>query len=325
MPLHIAVILCTWNRAASLRVTLDSLRGQQIDGSTAVSFIVMDNNSNDDTRAVVEAARSDWPVGQLHYRFEGRQGKQFALNSGIDFARSLGCELLLFSDDDILFPPRWCQQAAGFFQDPHVMLIGGKTLLDWPPAGPPAWFHRNMAAILAGVDLGDRRLDPPDSTYAPAGSNMAARVGLFDQVGGFSEAHFRHMDYEFGQRCMKRGVYVTYEPDWVVRAPVDPQLLTRRYFRRWSLKAGISPWQDMQPGIRHLGWVPLWLYRQIVQDCLVWLVAPLRGESPDSRFLRELRIWRGWGTVASRWISRLRPSAYPAWVKARSQKRKDVY
>jgi glycosyltransferase involved in cell wall biosynthesis len=325
MPPHIAVIICTWNRAASLAVTLGSLRHQQVNGDTAVEFIVMDNNSSDATRQTVEAAQAAWPVGRLHYRFEGRQGKQFALNNGIAFARSLGCNLLLFSDDDILFATNWSQHAAQFFVDPSVMLVGGKTLLDWPPAGPPDWFHRNMGAILAGVDLGDTRLDQPDATYAPAGSNMAARVELFDQVGGFSETHFRHMDYEFGQRCMRRGVHVVYEPDWVVRAPVDAQLLTKRYFRRWSLKAGISPWQDLQPGVRHLGWVPLWLYRQIVQDVLAWLIAPVRGENPADRFLRELRIWRGWGTVASRWMSKLRPAAYPAWVKARSQKRKDVY
>jgi hypothetical protein len=58
---------------------------------------------------------------------------------------------------------------------------------------------------------------------------------------------------------------------------------------------------------------------------LIWLVAPARGESPATRFLRELRIWRAWGTMASRWMSKLRPAAYPAWVQARSQKRQNVY
>ncbi|MEJ1937613.1 hypothetical protein WDZ92_46065, partial [Nostoc sp. NIES-2111] len=135
----------------------------------------------------------------------------------------------------------------------------------------------------------------------------------------------QHMDSGFGQRCRRRGVGVACEPDWVVRAPVDAQLLNKRSFRRWSLKAGISPWQDMQPGVRHLAWVPLWLYRRTAQDLLAWLVAPLRGEPESERFLRELRIWRAWGTLASRWISRLRPAAYPAWVKARSQKRNNVY
>lgn len=325
MSTRLAVIICTWNRAETLRATLDSLRGQQLAPGQAVEFVVMDNNSIDTTRDVVAAAQAGWPVGRLHYLFEGRQGKQFALNSGIAHARGLGCELLAFTDDDILFPADWCTRAIQLFDDPALMLVGGKTLIDWPATGIPAWFHRDMAAIVGGVDLGHERQAPPAPGYAPTGANMAARASLFDQVGGFSETHFRHMDFEFGQRCMRRGVGVAYEPDWVVRAPVDAQLLNKRYFRRWSLKAGISPWQDMQPGVRHLAWVPLWLYRRTAQDLLAWLVAPLRGEPESERFLRELRIWRAWGTLASRWISRLRPAAYPAWVKARSQKRNNVY
>lgn len=273
----------------------------------------------------MQTAQRDWPVGRVHYLFEGRQGKQFALNSGIGLARSLGCELIAFSDDDILFPTDWCSRTAELLADPALLLIGGKTLLDWPPSGPPAWFHQNMGAILAGVDLGDVRLDPPHASYAPAGSNMAARAPLFDLVGLFSERHFRHMDFEFGQRCMKQGVRTAYEPSWIVRAPVDQQLLSKRYFRRWALKAGISPWQEMQPGVRHLAFVPLWLYRQLAGDVFAWLIAPLRGEPPADRFQRELRIWRAWGTMLSRWMSRLRPASYPDWVQRRSQKKKNVY
>lgn len=325
MPHHLAVIICTWNRAETLRATLDSLQAQQLGEAQAVEFIVMDNNSGDATRQIVEAAQQTWKPGRLHYRFEGRQGKQFALNSGIAFARSLGCDLLAFSDDDILFPPDWARSVPTLFTDGHVMLVGGKTLLDWPDPGPPAWFHRDMGAILAGVDLGDTRLAPPNQSYAPAGSNMAARATLFDEVGGFSEKHFRHMDFEFGQRCMQRGVPVVYEPGWAVLAPVDTQLLSKRYFRRWSFKAGISPWQDLAPGTRHLGWVPLWLYRRLLQDVLAWLAAPLRGEPASERFLRELRIWRAFGTLQSRWRSRLRPASYPAWVEQRSQKKKNIY
>jgi len=124
---------------------------------------------------------------------------------------------------------------------------------------------------------------------------------------------------------MRHGVNVVYEPGWVVLAPVDTQLLSKRYFRRWSFKAGISPWQDLPSGERHLGWVPLWLYRRLLEDVLGWAVAPLRGEPPAERFLRELRIWRAWGTLQSRLRSRLSPASYPDWVKQRSQKKANVY
>lgn len=324
MSAHLAVIICTWNRIDVLADTLASL-AQVTPPAAPVDVLVVDNNSSDGTSARVRDLAAGWPLGRLHALFEPRQGKQFALNTGIARARELGCTVLAFTDDDILFPADWLQRIEAVFSNPTVALAGGRTELQWPAAGRPAWFHDGMAAIVGGVDLGPQRLLPPPANYSPAGANLVARIDLFDRVGPFSEAHFRHMDYEFGQRCLQRGEAVAYEPSLVVTAPIEPAMLTRRYFRRWSLKAGISPWQDMAPDVRHLAWVPLWLYRQMVQDALAWVLAPLRREAAADRFYRELRLWRAWGTVASRWISRLRPGAYPAWVEARSQKRRNLY
>lgn len=321
MPARIAVIICTWNRADVLVETLASLARVRPPAAAQLNVLIVDNNSSDATSARVEALRGHWPLGLLHLIHEPRQGKQFALNAGVSRVRELGSELLAFTDDDILFPPEWLEQAAAVFADDGIALAGGRTELQWPSSGRPAWFHDEMAAIVGGVDLGTRRLAPPPSHYAPAGANLIARTSLFDRVGGFSEAHFRHMDFEFGQRCLQRGEAVAYEPSLWVTAPVEPAMLTRRYFRRWSLKAGISPWQKMTKGERHLAWVPLWLYRRLVQDALLWLLGPLAGGTSADRFARELRIWRACGTIASRWISRLRPSAYPAWVERLSQKK----
>lgn len=325
MPAHIAVIICTWNRAGVLTETLDSLARVRAPAGAAVDVLVVDNNSTDDTQARLRALAAEWPLGRLHALFEPRQGKQFALNTGIAQARSLGCEVLAFTDDDILFAPDWLEQVDAVFAASDIALAGGRTELQWPGDGPPAWYGDAMAAIVGRVDLGTERLQPPPATYAPAGANLVARTELFDRVGGFSEAHFRHMDFEFGQRCLARGESVAYEPRLVVQAPVDAAILTRRYFRRWSFKAGISPWQQMDRRTRHFAWVPVWLYRQLIQDAWGWLVAPLRGDKPHERFSRELRLWRAWGTMASRWMSRLLPAAYPRWVERRSQKRQNVY
>ena len=40
------------------------------------------------------------------------------------------------------------------------------------------------------------------------------------------------MDFEFGQRCLQRGETVVYEPRLRVTAPIDPAMLSRRYFRQ---------------------------------------------------------------------------------------------
>lgn len=324
---HIAVVICTWNRVKMLSESLRSLRQVHVPADWKVEVLVVDNNSRDETQAYLESLQADWTLGKLHASFEPRQGKQFALNRGISQARSLGCSLIAFTDDDVLFPTNWLENVvAAMYEGPTLpALAGGRTQVIWPDGKSPPWYHRNMGAIVGEVDLGDHRRCPPPEDYAPAGANLLARIDLFDRVGGFSETHFRHMDYEFGQRVISRGECVAYVPSVLVIAPVDPAIVTKRYFRRWSLKAGISPWSDMELNVRHFAWVPLWLYRQMAEDALAWLVGPLRGEALPNRFLRELRLWRAYGTLASRWMSRLRPGGYPAWVESRSQKLKNVY
>lgn len=314
----LAIIICTWNRADSLRATLASLAGQS--GIDSLEVIVVDNNSSDDTAAVVAEVAAAWPLGSLHYVFEGRQGKQFALNSGI---RASTAQVLGFTDDDIIFPPDWASNIVAAFADPAIDVAGGRTLLTWP-AGIPPWYDDSMAAILGGVDLGHTRLLSPPPGYAPAGANLVARRSVFERVGMFSEAHFRHMDYEFGQRCFHAGVAVAYEPSLLVWAPVDPAMLSRRYFKRWSFKAGIVHENDAPSDAALFLRVPRWVFRQLLTDVVKLPFDVVRG-SAGARFARQLRIWRSAGTIASLWYVWLWPDKFPQWVAKYSQKRQNVY
>jgi glycosyltransferase involved in cell wall biosynthesis len=317
----VSVIVCTWNRAATLQTTLQSLSEQQGLAGDEVEVIVVDNNSTDGTRATVEGMQPTWPLGQLRYVFEPRQGKQYALNSGIVASRYA---VLAFTDDDILISRDWLSSAQALFTDAGVDLAGGRTQISWPDAGMPAWFAHDMRAVVGGVDLGDERLDPPPDGYAPAGANLVARRDLFDRVGAFSEAHFRHMDFEFGIRCRQAGACVVYAPQLVVHAPVDPRCLNRRYFRRWAFKAGIARDQESQAPAGRWPAVPRWLYRQVLQDAICAVPLRLAGSAADS-FSRELRMWRGLGTIASASYAWLRPSGHQSWVRKYSQKVNDVY
>jgi len=320
---RLAVIVCTWNRAALLGTTLASLGAMRAPADTAVEVLVVDNNSSDDTQARLQALQPGWPLGRLHALFEPRQGKQFALNTGIARARELGCEVLAFTDDDILFPADWLENITAVFGAGGPALAGGRTELQWPSCGRPDWYHDSMAAVVGGADLGLQRIAPTPPDYAPAGANLVARTALFDRVGAFSELHFRHMDLEFGQRCQARGETVTYEPTLCITAPVDAAVLTRRYFRRWAFKAGLSAWWP--PSSREFLGVPLWQYLQMLQDGLGWLLGPLRREPVAERFVRELRLLRSWGRVQSRWRAHWFPGSYATWVERHSQKKQGLY
>ena len=100
-----SIIVCTYNRADSLKETLHALQRQEL--LTILhewEVIVVDNNSNDHTRQVVEDIQRRWSI--LRYEFEESQGLSFARNHGIACAKG---EIILFTDDDVLPEPTWLE------------------------------------------------------------------------------------------------------------------------------------------------------------------------------------------------------------------------
>lgn len=95
-----SVIIATYNRADELPRTLESLKKLEADEPWEV--IVVDNNSSDNTREVVEGVKS-FPV-PLRYIFEKEQGRSAALNAGIRAAQG---EILAVTDDDVRVDPHW--------------------------------------------------------------------------------------------------------------------------------------------------------------------------------------------------------------------------
>ena len=94
-----SVIIATYNRADSLRETLASQAKLQTKEDW--ELIVVDNNSTDHTRAVVEEAAKSFPV-ELRYLFEAEQGKFAALNQAVLAARG---EINATTDDDEMPQP----------------------------------------------------------------------------------------------------------------------------------------------------------------------------------------------------------------------------
>src|SRR3989337_1168394 len=123
------VLIATYNRAALLDETLAWLARMRVSPTLTWDVIVVDNNSSDDTRAVVERHIARFPV-RLRYLFEPTQGRSSALNSGI--AQATG-EVLVFTDDDVRVADGWLDAATG-------PLMGGEATIAYS-GGPvrPIW------------------------------------------------------------------------------------------------------------------------------------------------------------------------------------------
>ena len=120
----VSVVIGTYNRCDVLRGALESLMNQD-SGDTQYEVIVVDNNSSDDTRTIVENLRDKWGANNLIYCFERTQGVSYARNRGISLARG---RLIAFTDDDITPARDWVASVRkGFEKFPNADCIGGKV------------------------------------------------------------------------------------------------------------------------------------------------------------------------------------------------------
>lgn len=76
-----SIIICTYNRAASLQDTLDALRALSVPSSRQWEVIVVDNNSKDNTRQAIGEVQRDWPL--LRYEFVHQSGARQGDDRGV--------------------------------------------------------------------------------------------------------------------------------------------------------------------------------------------------------------------------------------------------
>jgi glycosyltransferase involved in cell wall biosynthesis len=233
----VSVVVSTYNRALSLLLTLESLVRQETPPGLHYEIIVIDNNSTDNTRAVVEGVR---PRGftRLIYRFESRQGVSYGRNTGISIARA---PIVAFTDDDNDVSPAWVATIKATLDAyPEIDVLGGPILPRWP-SRPPDWLDRRHWSPLAIMDYGDR---PFRSNAAMPicflTANLAVRRETFARIGAFSPRFPRGQDHEFLLRFWRAGGQAWYVPALVAYARIQPDRLTRRYHREWHRRHGAA-------------------------------------------------------------------------------------
>lgn len=318
-----SVIIATYNRAESLRETLASQA--QLRTKEEWELIVVDNNSTDHTRAVVEEAAKDFPV-ELRYLFEAEQGKFAALNQAILASRG---EIIATTDDDAFAEPDWLDLAAAGLERFNCDFVGGKVLPVW--GGPrPQWLPDRPGihwAVIALLDLGS---EPQEfgckGVPWPLGVNEVTRrdaftrAGLFDNRLGRKAGTLRNQaNREWHLRAREAGIRGFYIPEMVVHHVVPTDRLTKGYFRRWLYWHGISRailyeklGVDMEAPdnsqldfskVPHIAGVPRYLYRNFQRSFSGLLRESMRRE-PVASFEHELKLWFYAGMFKQRWKNR---------------------
>jgi glucosyl-dolichyl phosphate glucuronosyltransferase len=176
--MFVSVLICTRNRAASLRRTLDSLFHSSNIQVPEWEAVVVDNDSIDDTPGVCNDFREKFPQ-KFRFLVEKKHGKSNALNTGIAAAKG---DILAFTDDDVLCASDYIRGLRTVFTIYSADAAQGRVLLDCED-GLPAWLGSTNASMANFRDLGDEVIDL-DGTMC--GINMIVRAEVFPTIAGFA-------------------------------------------------------------------------------------------------------------------------------------------
>ena len=277
--MDITVILCTFDRSQSLAKALASLTTQVLPDPVEWETLVVDSNSHDKTREVVEDFCRRYP-DRFRYLFERRPGKSNALNAGIKEARG---HILAFIDDDVIVEPQWLANLTTALRSDEWAGVAGRILPE-KDFTPPHWIPLQERHALAPLAVFSPNLEAGPLTESPFGANMAFPKHVFERYGGFrtdlgplpsAVEPQKSEDNEFGHRLLAAGERLRYEPSAVVYHAVPGTRVQKKYFLEW--------WYDKaRSDIRAFGiptdtrWffagVPIYLVRRLLVWTARWLV-----------------------------------------------------
>lgn len=279
------MLVCTYNRADDLRELLATALRQRTEDRFTYEVLVVDNNSTDATRAVVEDFEEGAP-DLLRYLFEPRQGKSNALNTGLAAARGKRYAIV---DDDFVLPTNWLLAIEdGFLRHREAAFVGGKVLPRWR-ASPPHWLTQAHWSAIALADYGDAevRVDAGHQICLLActfDTDAVRAIGGYDprlavsagRVGGVE-------DLDLLRRLWSAGHYGVYLPDVRFEHKVERSRTTKAYHLRWHRGHGASYAIMREPAMEQSRArffdVPLHLYRQGMVSLIWALILRLRGDA----------------------------------------------
>lgn len=171
----VSIIICTFNRKATLDRCLESLVNQDADPSR-FEVLVVDNNSYDGTAAHI----ARWLHAQPNFRYvlEPVQGLSVARNRG---AREARAPYLTYVDDDALVPAAFVTRLCEVINRHDPDIIGG-PIFPYYTSSKPRWF-RDRYEIRQYSDASGFSM-----SCGVSGSNFTIRRELVEQLGGFDVA-----------------------------------------------------------------------------------------------------------------------------------------
>ncbi|WP_331344882.1 glycosyltransferase family 2 protein [Cellvibrio sp. UBA7661] len=175
----ISIVLCTYNNADSLEITMNQLAAMDQPEPGLIEVIIVDNNSPDHTAQIAQNFSARHPY--FHYHFEPKQGLSHARNTGLEKAQG---EYILFTDDDADIPSHWTKEYINAIRNLSPDCLYSKIRIIWDKP-KPWWFLPQYTPCFVGLDYGDKLLEINDIHREFYGKNFCVKKTLLIELGGF--------------------------------------------------------------------------------------------------------------------------------------------
>ena len=242
---RLAVVICTYNRSASLIQTLASIYDCGYSGQERVDIIVVANNCSDDTLARLEAFNAVHPRANLALDWieEPQAGKSYALNTAI--SRTTHDALCFIDDDQTVETGFLARLLDGMDTYPDDAIYCGRIWPAWD-GSEPSWVHTQDAYAIPirpfpEFDLGSESIVITPHDRYPSGGNIVVRRPVFDAIGLFAvelgpTGHnlAGGEDHDFLNRATDKGFSIRYLPRMRQLHAIDAERMSTPYTLRKS-------------------------------------------------------------------------------------------
>jgi len=242
MDLKYSILIPTYNRASELSLTIESLVIHIEEGiyKNDVEILIIDNNSSDNTKLVVQSYEK---YNFVHYFLEKQQGKNFALNLGIERSRG---ELLIFVDDDICPKLNWLHNIVKSLKDwPDDNIFGGRVIPNFPDHTPTWVMEGKFADFVFAIHMPQKSEGLYKNEATPSGPNCWIRKCLFEkgirydtEIGPKGKGRVSGSELEFFNRMKGLGELPVFIPGAAVEHRIQTFQTSKRYLLKRSFASG---------------------------------------------------------------------------------------
>lgn len=225
----ILISICTYKRALLLDELLQSVFKEEKYSSFRVSILVIDNDSEKSAEAL---CRDGYGGFNLTYVSEPKRNISEVRNVGLQRAKDMGFDYILFLDDDEFVSENYFIQLENIVNDLQPDVVIGPVITLYHP-DTPDWVIKSKSYERSRKKSGEV-VDTGNTGNALVKVSSIMDIGLFNPVFGRTGGE----DSEFFYRCKLHGLNMVWCDEAEVYEYLELQRCTLKYLLTRAIRGG---------------------------------------------------------------------------------------